>query len=333
MSACGDAVTGSATPHGDGRRNRRARALGLLCVACVCLGARARLAAQPDAQQVASGGAQPSATAAPATGQVTLGSQSRIVIEPGDETIAVYYLLDVVNARGEPVTPARPFAFELPAGALNPSLLQGSSPLAAVSGAGLSVTGPFPPGSTPVNLGFELPADGAALDLTQRFPAALDQFAVIVKKAGDTRLSSPLLVKQQDMSADGRLYIAASGGFVAADAPLSLSVTGLPHQSAAPRRIALALAIGIALAGVWAAGRAPREAGAAAAEHQRLVARRERLLNELVRLEHDQRSGRVPAPRYGARREELIGALELVYGALDTDDGAPDPSAGAGVAA
>src|SRR3989304_4245545 len=68
VSACGDAVTGSATPHGDGRRNRRARALGLLCVACVCLGARARLAAQPDAQQVASGGGPPAAHPAPGAG-------------------------------------------------------------------------------------------------------------------------------------------------------------------------------------------------------------------------------------------------------------------------
>ncbi len=37
--------------------------------------------------------------------------------------------------------------------------------------------------------------------------------------------------------------------------------------------------------------------------------------------------------RYAARREELVSALELVYGALDSDDTGPEPADRAGLAA
>jgi len=55
-------------------------------------------------------------------------------------------------------------------------------------------------------------------------------------------------------------------------------------------------------------------------------------MQDLVRLENDQRKGKIDASRYRARREELIAALEHVYGALDTDEAGPPPSR-AGVAA
>jgi hypothetical protein len=65
-----------------------------------------------------------------------------------------------------------------------------------------------------------------------------------------------------------------------------------------------------------------------AAERKRLVARREKLLTEVVRLEADHRDGRGPWAddrRYAARREELLTALESVYGALDGDDDGRGP--------
>ena len=37
--------------------------------------------------------------------------------------------------------------------------------------------------------------------------------------------------------------------------------------------------------------------------------------------------------RYATRREELVAALEHVYGALDTDDTSPEPATRTGVAA
>jgi hypothetical protein len=118
----------------------------------------------------------------------------------------------------------------------------------------------------------------------------------------------------------------------------------MPHHNPAPRRAALALALGIILVGVWAATRDYDEASTRTSQRQRLIARREKLLADLVRLEREQRDGRVssdraghPDPaagrRYSARREEIIAALEQVYGALDTDGVTPGPGNTAGVAA
>jgi len=82
--------------------------------------------------------------------------------------------------------------------------------------------------------------------------------------------------------------------------------------------------LAIVLAGIWLSGRS-KNARARDEERQRLTIRRDRLFAELVRLEHDRRGGKVAQPRYLARREELMAALEHVYGALDSDDMDPGP--------
>jgi hypothetical protein len=62
------------------------------------------------------------------------------------------------------------------------------------------------------------------------------------------------------------------------------------------------------------------------------VARREKLLQDLVRLETDRRRNRIDAVRYQAKRQGLIEALEHVYGSLDDDVG-PPPTGHTGLAA
>ena len=59
----------------------------------------------------------------------------------------------------------------------------------------------------------------------------------------------------------------------------------------------------------------------------RLIGRREKLMADLVRLENDHRNARGDRARYASRREDLVAALEHIYGALD------DPDDGTGVAA
>ncbi len=86
------------------------------------------------------------------------------------------------------------------------------------------------------------------------------------------------------------------------------------------------------LIGVWATSRPDDDAANRAAERKRLIARREKFFQDLVRLEHDQRGGRVDDRRYAARREELVAGLEHIYGALDDRDSTPDPAGRAGVA-
>ena len=203
-------------------------------------------------------------------------------------------------------------------------MLEGSSPQASVDESHVRVSGPFPPGQTLVQVAAEIPFEGESLPLTQRFPAALERLVVVVKKVGNTRLESAQISAQQQMTASGESFIAATGGAVAAGLPVSLSLVGLPHQSTAPRRIALALAGLIIVAGAWVMGRGPDD-DQRDEERRQLTKRRDRLFAELVRLEHEHRDGRIGTSSYTARREQLIAALEQVYGALDSEDMDPGP--------
>jgi hypothetical protein len=217
----------------------------------------------------------------------------------------------------------------MPAGAGRTTVMQGSTPLAAVNGRRVQISGPLPPGSTQLNVGTQIPVTSGTFELEQPFPAAVDQMAVIVQKVGDVKMSSPQILEQREIAAQGQTYIAGPTSPVAAGQPLRVSLADMPHHSPVPRRIAIALALVIVGGGVWAGTRPRKDVASVAAERKRLVARRERLLAELVRLERDQRND----PRYSSRREEILGALEHVYGALDSDDITPGPGNSAGVAA
>lgn len=270
--------------------------------------------------------------AAPAvSGGVVLGGDTRFVIEGGDEIVRVFYLLDIVNAARTPVEPPAPFLFDAPTGAQSVSVMDGSSPLSSVTGTRVRVQGPFPPGTTSVQIGFVLPTPRGAATIEQTFPAPLERLGVLVEKLDAAAVSSPQIERQQEMPIAGRTYIAAAGGGVAAGQPLVISVIGLPHHSLAPRYVALGLVGAIVLGGIWAARRpvAPAETP----DRKRLVARRERLLRDLVRLEAARQRGSVDEARYASRRDELVAALEHVYGALEPDDSSPDPAGRAGIAA
>jgi hypothetical protein len=263
-------------------------------------------------------------------GEVIIGRASQIVIEPDEELVRVYYLLEIVNTARAPVSPARPMMFDVPSGALNTTILEGSSPQASATGPRVRVLGPFPPGRTVVQVAYALPAPGGSVELSQAFPSDLEQLAVVVKKTGDAALSSPQIARQQEMPSRGETFIAAAGeGTIPAGTPFTLSITGLPHHSPWPRRLALLLAGGIVVAGVVASRRTP---GSAPGEEggqgrSRLIARREKLFQELVKLEHERRRGGMDAETYARRRERLVSALEQVYAALD------DEGSGTGVAA
>jgi hypothetical protein len=98
-----------------------------------------------------------------ASGKVLLSSRSRLVLEPGEAGVAVYYILDIVNNSGGPVTASPEFAFDMPAGAVGTSLLEGSTPLATVTGNHVQVEGPFAPGQTLVQVAAAQQLLGGAL--------------------------------------------------------------------------------------------------------------------------------------------------------------------------
>ena len=135
----------------------------------------------------------------------------------------------------------------------------------------------------------ELPAASGTVDIVADVSGELEQLAVVVKKVGDATLSSPQIASQQEFPAEGETYIAGTGGAVPAGQAVRIQVAGLPHHSGAPRIIALALASVIVLAGAWAAEQPDDDGAMRAAERKRLIARREKLFNDLVRLENDRR--------------------------------------------
>ena len=264
--------------------------------------------------------------AAPATspeapavsGDVVITNQSRIVMEPRDEFVNVFYLLDINNPARVPVNPRTPFAFNLPDAAEGAGVMEGSTPQAKVTNKQVTVAGPFAPGHTFLQVGASVPVDGGgAIEITQAFPANIESLAVIAQKVGDAKLTSAQLSNQREMPADGQTFIAATGGALNAGQPVVLTLSGLPHHSSTPRFIALALAGAIILVGFVVAGNVRQNEADRAAERKKLTGRREKLLGELARLELDHRSGKANDTRYASRREELIASLENVYGALD----------------
>jgi hypothetical protein len=211
--------------------------------------------------------------------------------------------------------------------------MQGSSPLASVKGSRVTVQGPFPPGHTIVQVAYEMAAPDGSIAIEQRFPATVTQLGVVVKKVGETALSSPQIANQREMAAEGEMYIAGNGGSIAAGQPMMLEISGVPHHSAAPRYVTLLLAAAIVVVAAWSSRPRGQDEAEDAAERKRLMSKRDRLLNDLVRLEHDRRSDRVDPHRSATRREELMAALERIYGALDSDDAGPAPVDRAGLAA
>jgi hypothetical protein len=267
-------------------------------------------------------------------GEVVIGGDSRIVVEPGDGSVSVFFVLEIMNEARAPVKPVRPFVFTLPSNAANPTVIQGSTPLASNKGREVTVAGPFPPGKTALQVAAEFPVSGGAVEIAQAFPAPMQETVVIAKKVGDMKLASTQLDNQQETVTEGTPVIVGLGRALAAGQPLTLTIAGLPYHSNVPRNLALALAVLVVAMGFWVLLRSEdADSTSRAAERRRLIGRREKLFQDLVRLEQDRRRGRTDGSRYQARREELLQSLETVYGALDEDDAGPEPASRPGVAA
>ena len=252
-------------------------------------------------------------------GIVEIGPESRIVVEFQDDTLTVFYLLEIVNNARTPIDAGGPLQFELPSGAAGAALLQGSSPNAIVRGDLVTITGPFPPGKTIAQVGFSLPQAGESLTLRQQWPAAMAQVFVGVEKIGDMRMSSPQLTETREMNSNGALFMMGTGGRVNAGETLEVHLSGMPAPSHTPRNVGLALAAAIFAIGAWFAF-APAKAHAA--QDAALRSRREKLMNELVALERKRRQkGLSDADE--AKLQRTTAELERVVAELDrAGDGA-----------
>jgi hypothetical protein len=265
------------------------------------------------------GGDAPPPVFQPQPGNVVFGDQTRVIIEHADDALQVYYILDIRNSARTPVNPPSAVVVNMPAGALSATVLAGA-PQAVALGDHVAITGPFAPGRTEFQLAFRVPVSSGDVTFEQTMPLSVPGLAVLMKKVGNLSLSSPQLPNVQEREFEGERYILAQGPTLAAGTPLAITVSGLPHHSAWPRRIALTLALTMLVAGFWAAGRrtTPR---ADAARVKQLTGKREKLLGELVRLEQQRRAGSIDAAKYAERRPVLMAQLERVYRDLDAEGG------------
>jgi hypothetical protein len=265
------------------------------------------------------GGDVPPPVFQPQPGNVVFGDQTRVIIEHADAVLQVYYILDIRNSARAPVNPPSAVVVNMPSGAASATVLSGA-PQAVALGDHVSITGPFASGQTEVQIAFQMPVSSADVTFEQAFPLAVPALAVLMKKTGDISMSSPQLPNIQERVFERERYILAQGPTLPAGAALAVTVSGLPHHSAWPRRIALTLAILMLGAGFWTAGR--RAAPAAnAARVKQLSGKREKIYAELVRLEQQRRTGGIDPAKYAERRPALMAQLERVYRDLDAEGG------------
>jgi hypothetical protein len=188
-----------------------------------------------------------------ARGLVVFGPESRVITEMSEDRLHVYYLFDVLNTSRSPVDIGGPLFLELPSGARGASLMSDSTKQATVSGAHVTVLGPFPPGTTAVRVAFELAYTGGTAHITLKLPASLSQVIAIVSQVGGLDIVSSQVSTKREVEDQGERIIAALGPALQAGQTLSLDITGLPHHAEWPRYLALALAGSVMTAGIWGA--------------------------------------------------------------------------------
>lgn len=280
-------------------------------------------------------GADPDRPVEPAPpGLVTFGGESFVQVEIVEESVEVYYVFDVNNPAQVAVEPPEPVVIELPAGAQGATVLPGSSPRTSVDGGAVELRGPFDPGVTPLRVAYILPYSGDRLVIEQAFPVDWDSVLLSVEKLGAADYVSRQVNRRVEVPSEtrgGTDYMLGSGPRVAAGTPFVLELDGLPHHSRAPSNVALAVALAILGIGGWGAAATPGPA-TADGERGRLLARREALFLDLVKVERQHRAGKIGATKHKSRRAELFRALERVYQRLEEDPARAVPG-GAGTAA
>jgi hypothetical protein len=265
----------------------------------------------------------------PTKGIVVFGGNSRVLMQFNDDALDIYYILEIVNSARTRVDIGGPLVIELPPGATGATALEGSSPTAAISPDRVTVAGPFASGTTMVQVAFRMPYDDPDLTIEQMWPAAMPQVILGVQKFGDLRVSSPQISEANEVRTEtGDLFIVGNGPALPAGATVTIQLSGLPAHSRTPANIAMALAAGLGILGVWLAvsGRGQRDD-----TRKALAARRDTLLAQLAQIESRRRAGG-DAEAQAKRKGRIVAELEQIYGELDEAHSGPQ-GGGEGVTA
>ena len=271
------------------------------------------------------------AAAGPAVkGVVVFGGNTRVLMQFREDSLEIYYVLEILNTARSRVDIGEPLVLEFPRGAQGATALEGSSPAAEVSPDRVVIKGPFASGTTLVQVAYRMPYDTSDLTIEQTWPAALQQVTVGVEKVNNLSISSPQFTSAQDVTAEaGDLFVLGRGPGLPAGGKIAVTLSNLPVQSHVPRYVAMSLAGLLGAFGVWLA--VAKRTGHDEAR-QTLVRRRDTLLAQLEQLESKRRGGTVEPHNYSTRRQRIYAELERIYGELDEVGTSPE-GGGEGIAA
>jgi hypothetical protein len=265
-------------------------------------------------------GADPDTPELPAQlGTVTLAGESWIQVELIEESIEVYYFLEVVNKTSTPVEPSKSIMFDLPSGAVGTTVMRGSSSKTLLDGRRVELPGPFAPGATPLHVAYILPYSAASLVLSQGFPVDLEALLISVEQWGGMDVQSSQIDRRMELPSEqgnGPPYMLGAGPRISVGQDLLVELLGLPHRSTMPRTITLIMAVTIFGFGFWGVLGNP-ETASEGKRRVTLESRKEKLFADLVKIERQHRAGKIGSTKHTSRRTELIGALERVYRELD----------------
>jgi hypothetical protein len=194
-------------------------------------------------------GAPAQAATPAAAGSITLGTQSRMIVEPVDEFVEVFVLADLVNMTDGPVSLPAPIVFPLPPGALGAAALEGST-AAVLEGGRFVVKGPLAPGPTSVQFGYRLPTDTGRVTIPQIYPVGGPLSSVIIRKQAATAIVVGGERQRRDTQLEGRDYVLVATGEIRPGTPVDVTISGLPARPRWPVRLALTLAALVVLAGL-----------------------------------------------------------------------------------
>jgi hypothetical protein len=258
--------------------------------------------------------ASKAAAAPPTRGVVVFGGNSRVLMQFDNDTLTVYYVLEILNNARTRVDVGAPLVVELPPGATGATALEGSTKQGVIDGNRLTITGPFDAGATPVQVAFRQSYGSTTWTLEQRWPAAFEQVTVGAEKVGSLAMTSPQLATTNEVTSDnGTVFVLGRGPALAAGQPMTVTLSNLPFESRMPLYVALGLAGGLLALGAWLGfGGRRRETS-----RQALSDRREALLQELEQVDARRRDGSMSAERHATRRQRLVQELEQIYGELD----------------
>ena len=253
-----------------------------------------------------------------AKGVVSLGGDSRIVMEFNNDSLFAFYLLDIVNTARTRVDIGGPLRIELPSEAAGAQIREGSSKQAEVEGTHLTIHGPFAPGTTSVQVEFTLRFDDATQTFSQSFPISWPRAILGVEKVGNLGLSSPQFANVTELPTENGVYLLGQGSTLQAGTPLTFTLSNLPVHSRTARYTALGLALLIAGVGVWLM---MDSKGSTAVDRKALMNRRDSLLGELAQLEAKRRDGSPLPEKSERRRLRILNELEQIYSELDATVG------------